>query len=93
MLLEKVSVVVDKGIKVVDAVTGGMGDVVAVVVVDRGAIVDKVVDAVNGGVGDVEVVVVDKGAIVDKVVDAVNDGMVDVSVVAVVGLFDVEKVD
>ena len=58
MLLEKVSVVVDKGIKVVDAVTGGMDDVVAVVVVDKGAVVDEAVDAVTGGMGDVSVVAV-----------------------------------
>ena len=60
MLLEKVSVVVDKGANVVDVVIGGMVDVVGVVVVDKGAVVDEAVDAVTGGMGDaVAVVVVD----------------------------------
>ena len=42
MLLEKVSVVVDKG-AVVDEAVDGMGDVVAAVVVDKGAVVDEVI--------------------------------------------------
>ena len=48
MLLEKVSVVVDKG-AVVDEAVDGMGDVVAAVVVDKGVVVDGnvMVDGLN----------------------------------------------
>ena len=74
MLLEKVSVVVDKGIKVVDAVTGGMGDVSVVAVVGTFDVeevdCEVTVDPVDGVV-TVEGVL-DGGAVVDTVVTAVD---------------------